>query len=169
MAKDLLTPDKIAKMKKTTAIGRGLYVVVNGNSKSYGLRKTFKGKQLTMMLVGSVDDLTPAEAWTKLDAYIALIKKGVNPWDDKARLKAEGDNPAPKVSDLLDKYYEKKVEPERHEFDVGKKWKARINKAMGPLDKIRKGIGKVLVTDVNLKMLRSQFPELEEFTSAGDR
>jgi integrase len=161
MAKDLLTPTKLANMEKTTAVGGGLYVVVNGNSKSYGLRKTFKGKQLNMMLVGSVEDLTPSQARAKLDAYIALIKKGVNPWDDKARLKAEGDNPAPKVSDLLDRYYEKKVEPERHEFDVGKKWKARINKAMGQLDKIRKGIGKVLVTDVNLKMIRNQFPELE--------
>src|ERR1700722_4057351 len=161
MAKDLLTPTKIEKMEKTEAIGRGLYVVVNGNSKSYGLRKTFKGKQLPMMLVGSVKDLTPTQAWAKLDAYIELIKKGVNPWDDKARLKAEGDNPAPKVRDLLDQYFEKKIVPERHEFDVGKKWKARVNKAMGQLDKIRNGIGKVLVTDVNLKMLRRQFPELE--------
>src|SRR6202035_3032034 len=82
MAKDLLTPTKIEKMEKTEAIGRGLYVVVNGNSKSYGLRETFKGKQLPMMLVGSVKDLTPTQAWAKLDAYIELIKKGVNPWDD---------------------------------------------------------------------------------------
>lgn len=168
MAKDLLTDAKLAKMEKTTAIGGGLYVIVRGGrdgSKSYGFRGTLRGKQLPMYYLDSIKKMTAAEARAECDRCNVLIKRGMDPRGDRAKRAAEGDDPAPTVNALLDKYFENKIEPERDEHDIEKKRRARINKAMQYLRRIRAAIGRVLVADVNIKMLRTKFPELEKSLS----
>jgi integrase len=167
MAKDLLTPTKLEKMKKTTAVGGGLYVIVSpdGKSKSYGFRGTLSGKQLPMHHLESIKRMSPEGARAECDRCNALIKKGEDPRRNRAERAAEGDDPAPTVSVLLDKYFEKKIEPERSEHDTEKKRHDRIDRARRYLGRIRTAIGKVLVADVNITMLRTKFPELEKSLS----
>jgi integrase len=168
MAKDLLTPTKLEKMEKTTAVGGGLYVIVKGGrngSKSYGFRATFRGKQLPMMHLKSIEKMSPERARAECERCNALIEADKDPRKERAKRAAEGDDPAPAVNVLLDKYFENKIEPERGEYDIEKKRLARINKARQYIKRIRAAIGRVLVADVNIKMLRTKFPELEKSLS----
>jgi integrase len=169
MAKDLLSSTNLAKMEKTTAIGSGLHVIVspNGKSKYYGFRATLKGLQLPMMRFeqGRIDRMTPAQAWAECERYNKLIGAGKDPRTEKAKKKRKPDGPAPTVAILLDKYFEKRIEPKR-QHDTEAVGRARIDKARRYLAQIRKAIGPVAVADVDTEMLTESFPEIEESLSS---
>jgi integrase len=169
MAKDLLSPTNLAKMENTTAIGRGLYVIVRGGrdgSKSYGFRRTLNGTQLPMMHFKPIGDMTPVEAWAECERCNELIKKGIDPRKVKAKEKRKpSGSPAPTVATLLDRYFEQRIERRRLHDTEGNQL-ARIDKARRYFGRIGKKIGPVLVADVDTDMLIENFPEIEESLSS---
>jgi integrase len=166
MAKDLLTPTKIANMKKTTAVGGGLSVIVRGKSKSYAFRGTLNHKQIAMHLE-SVKKMTPAEALRERERCNELIRKGTDPRADKAKRKLQKrSGPAPTVADMLDQYFKKKIEPKRrHDTDANRH--DRIKKTMRYLEQICAAIGKVSAADVETEMLTKKL-NIEELSSSAD-
>jgi integrase len=168
MAKDLLTPTKLEKMDKTAAVGRGLYVIVRGKSKSYGFRGTLNGKQLPMLYLGSVKKTSIAEARAETERCNKLIRRGVAPRADKAKRKVHQRGGAPAtVNDMLDRYFARRVEP-RREHDTDDKRDGRIGKARRYLGQISKAIGKVPVTEVVTEMLTAAIAGFEELSSSGN-
>ena len=86
MAKDLLTPNKLEKMDKTTAVGGGLYVIVRGKSKSYGFRGTLNGRQLPMMHAW-LDEVCGDAGWTSAPAgFTGVVNDAVAFYFDDAAL-----------------------------------------------------------------------------------
>jgi integrase len=168
MAKDLLTPNKLEKMDRTTAVGGGLYVIVRGKSKSYGFRGTLNGEQLPMLYLGSVKRMSIAEARAETERCNALSREGTDPRAEKAKRKIqERAGPPPTVNDMLDRYFEKRIE-RRRLHDTDDKRDERIGRARRYLGQISAAIGKVPVKEVETEMLTTTIPNFEELSSSGN-
>jgi integrase len=166
MAKDLLTPTKLEKMDKTRAVGGGLYVIVRDKSKSYGFRGTLNGKQLTMLYLGSVKKVSIAEARAETERCNTLIREGKDPRAEKVSRKIHEASGAPRtVNYMLNRYFEKRIEPKRR-YDTDAKRNDRIQKARRYLDKLRDEIGKLPVAEVGTETLTTAFPGFEDDLSA---
>jgi integrase len=166
MAKDLLTPTKLEKMDKTTAVGGGLYVIVRDESKSYGFRGTLNGKQLTTLYLGSVKKVSIAQARAETERCNNLIREGKDPRAEKVSRKIQERRGAPPtVNEMLDQYFEKRIEPKRR-HDTDAKRDDRINKARRYLRQISAAIGKLPVAEVGTETLTTTIPGFEDGLSA---
>ena len=141
---------------KVYADGGGLYLIVRpafrGTSRSFGFRGTLNGKQLPMMHIGPIKKWSLAKARAERDRCNALIREGKDPRQVRVIERAKPDAQPPTVNRLLNRYFEKKVEPKR-QFDTEDKRRDRITRAMRHLQHISDTIGKMSVADVTTEIL----------------
>jgi integrase len=168
--KGKLTDEKLRGLKvgHHSATG-GLAIIVRGGRgslvRSFWCQGSLGGKQLSRTQIGTYPTMPIAVALKKRDEYNAIIRSGKDPrvvWKTERTKFAETGGQPPKVHHLLDYYFKRKIEPQRHGHDTQERRFERIARARRHGDIVRKAIGDMYVADIEPAMLLGEPLGLEK-------